>query len=229
MAITSITIRSPAHRPPAVVEIPLEDEVVSIPEARPIKIKREPVPQKGNNVAPGHEGSRRRRRYEMQHLLGCAQRVEPTAQDWVIAPVNVHHTIPWDQVVGADPGIVQPENRVRRSESSDVTRLPRAVRQELKKIHVSPAFVHGIEKELRDLIDPTAAEPEYDVVDLEKEDIAVPAIREMRSDTRRTIHVSLDAPTDKARSYSRWWIHLISKYYNLRSQSKDIVWLCDLI
>lgn len=247
MAITSISVLATVDNVPVVVDIPLEEPTVLL-SPKPPKAKKEIVPQKGNNVAPGHEGSRRRRRYEMQHLLGCPQRVEPSAEDWTIAPIRQHRTIRWDCAAGVDSTNLSIAPRSKPHTAKDLNRLPRALRQELKRTHVSPAFVHGIEKEMRDMIDPATAEPDYDVVEADEAAVLESKTASPASipPAKRSIHISVEAPTDKARSYSRWWVHLISKYYNLKSYSKDVgtqriacidvqgkqlpaVWFCDLL
>lgn len=238
MAVLTIPLQYGRYGAPDVVEIPLEDPVATY-RPQVARLKREPLEQKGNRIAPGHEGSRRRRRYEMQNLLGCAQRVEPTEEDWSLMPIQTR-TISWERLAALDGQT--PSVSTRPTLAPKGHTLPRAIRQEIKRVHVCPSFVHGIEKEVRDMIDPSTAEPEYEVVDTEE--MTKPS--SSRVTRKRSVHISIDAPTEKARSYSRWWIHLISKYYNLKSYSEDFhnrrvacidvdgrklpsVWFCDLL
>lgn len=178
----------------------------------------------GADELSGREGSRRRRRMENAKLLGCPQRVEPSGEDWSIAPTHKRRVLSWDKALQIDPTALRSRfttNKSTSTGSDDRPRLSRSLRHELKRQHVSPAFVQSIESEVRDMLFPADAEPEYDTVDDSfasdsSEDVA------SRRSPSRTVRIAIEAPTDKATAYLRYFVHLICQYYALRSESSNV-------
>ena len=68
---------------------------------------------------------------------------------------------------------------------------------------------------MRDIINPAGAEKDYDVI----EDDELPQASQPHK--RRSVTIAIDAPSEKAKSYSRYWVHMISKYYKMKSFSRD--------
>ena len=172
--------------------------------------RRLPANYQSSSLKEGNDGRRRRRRYEMQNLLDCPQRVEPSAEDWNIGPLYQTRTIHWDKAIDVDPMILR-DWQVSEKSARDAPALCRSLRDRFKRQHINTEFVRDIESRLRDILDPAAAEPEYDIL----EDVT-------QADTHKRIRISTDAPTAEAQAYSRYWIHLIAQFYRLRSYSEDI-------
>lgn len=200
------------------------DKTLAEPELQPktlvelLRSRRAPVAYQSSSLKEGHEGRRRRRRYEMQNLLGCPQRVEPTAADWSIAPQYERKTIQWEKIIGVDHVLTDAlEAHNQKASGFQQPMLPRSVRSDLKRSHVNTDFVKNIEKIMRDVIDPASAEPDYEIIEPETQSHSGKDKRAARS-----IRISIDGPNESARSYSRYWVHLISKYYQMRSFSADL-------
>lgn len=198
------------------VSIKTENTLVDLPAApatlaATLQSRRAPAAYQSTSLKEGHEGRNRRRRYEMQNLLGCAQRVEPEPQDWDIGPTYVLKTIDWDLIRGTDPAIACAMSRPR-SASQDQKILPRAMRSMLKKSKIDSDAVRTIETSLREAIVPAETETDYEIVE-------APLTANGRS---KPVCVSINAETEAARSFGRYFVHCIADFYQMRSFSQEI-------
>ncbi|KAJ8609519.1 hypothetical protein MRB53_039077 [Persea americana] len=202
------------------ISIRTETTAVDLPAApktlaETLVSRRLPAHNQTSSYKEGFEGRRRRRRYEMQNLLGCPVRVEPLPEDWNIGPLYDTKIIPWDKAIDVDPAILQDMKRSSQDVGRSPNVLPRALRDNLKRMHVNHEFVRDIETRIRDVFDPAPAEPEYDVVD-------VSSLDEAEKPRTHYVRISTDATTSSAQAYSRYWVHLIARFYGMRSCSEDV-------
>jgi hypothetical protein len=199
------------------VSIKTENTLVDLPPpaatlAATLQSRRAPSNYQTSSLKEGHEGRNRRRRYEMQNLLGCAQRVDPEPQDWEIRPTYVLKTIDWEVIRGADPDIVHQTMQKTRRFSQDQKVLPRALRNTLKRTNIDSAAIRAIESSLREAISPAEVESDYEVVEK-------PCLEGIR---RNPVCIAINADTEAARSFGRYFVHCIAEFYQMRSFSQDL-------
>ncbi|QDS69777.1 hypothetical protein FKW77_010309 [Venturia effusa] len=114
----------------------------------------------------GKEGSRQRRRWENDRLLGNPHAQPPQPSDWQIRPTHPVHSVPYYLAPLWDAGYAKQnaarKEREQRAKKSDVGgvaaaetagKVPKELRQKLKRSKAAKGMLQDLEKEVRSFVE----------------------------------------------------------------------------
>lgn len=245
------------------LDIPLDDEPIAPidPTARPrTPRQREPLRRdslkRREALLKGKEGSRRRQKWENDRLLGNPWLEPPTADDWTPRPTHHVAEVPyflaplWDQRQAAR----RDEDAARDATPQDAHRVPRDLREKLKRAKGAKTLLQDLEERVREFVqmwEDKERELERDgladVDSSEEEEIVFvgrngvmrerdAAVREGNKQLQKDQLVFDSLVDDHGASFgyvfllfffatiltfvsSRWLVHSIGTYYDLRTWS----------
>jgi len=197
----------------------------------------------------GKEGSRQRRRWENDRLMGNPYAEAPLPSDWEIHPTHPVHSVPYYLAPLWDAGYAkQSAARKERSqrarthvyEGGDkaVGKVPKELKEKLKRSKAAKGLLQGLEEEVRKFVESWEKRNER----LEKEGIIEPdsdedeivfvgrggQMHDMMSsqsldelvEREKLVYDSLEG--DHGAGFGRWLVHSIGAYYGLKTWSVTV-------
>ncbi|KAF2019283.1 hypothetical protein BU24DRAFT_115922 [Aaosphaeria arxii CBS 175.79] len=189
----------------------------------------------------GKEGSRRRQRWENDHLLTNPHLTPPSPHDWEIHPTYPTTHVPYYLAPLWDAGLARQSAARRAAKSSKGTSrtvqtapsapgiVPRELRERLKKARGAKGLLRDLEGEVRAFVEVweergRAAERDGLPVDPDSSDDEIVFVGrggKMREDEEVSREMKLfETPvSDQTGTFGRWLVHHIGTYYGLRTWS----------
>ncbi|KAK5133813.1 hypothetical protein LTR08_007243 [Meristemomyces frigidus] len=261
LAATSISSPSPAdraaRRATVTIDIPLDE---SVQEEEPAGAKREAVHTVYKRRQPirrdslvrreallkGKEGSRRRQRWENDHLLNNPHAQPPLPSDWEVHPTYPRHTVPyflaplWDAEYARST-----RKRAERAdaakapvskEEADVRKVTQELKAKLKKARGAKGLLQDLEQEVRGFVaqwEEKQRQLEHEgLIDAssdEDDEIVFVGRNGAMSDERRKEKQEETLAKDKlifqslvddhGAAFGRYLVHSIAAYYGLQTWS----------
>ncbi|KAF2423471.1 hypothetical protein EJ08DRAFT_672531 [Tothia fuscella] len=199
-------------------------------------------------VLKGKEGSRQRRRWENDRLLGNPHAQPPLPIDWEVKPTYPVQSVPyylaplWDAGYAKQSATRKEKAQRAKKSSSDgsdsVGKVPKELREKLKRSRAAKGLLQSLEEEVRKFVqswDSThqdmESEPEL-LPDSDDDDEVVFVGRNGQmhdrpetpydrcSDELEREKLVMDAyEDDQSARFGRWLVHSIGQYYGLRTWS----------
>ncbi|QSZ30241.1 hypothetical protein DSL72_004763 [Monilinia vaccinii-corymbosi] len=241
---TGVTLSIPLER-----DEPLKGATPSRPAAyKPRKelLKRDSQKHR-ESLLRGKEGSRRRQRWENDHLLHVPNAQPPLPSDWEVRPTHPVHHVPyylaplWDagvrhraEEIAAEKKLNQDQRAGRHEEKG---RVPQDLRQKLKKSKGAKSLLQDLEEEVRKFVrehrdkQKVLGKMKEDEMDSEDEEIVFVGRNGTMSDEQRNLveeelqreKLVFDSlADDTGASFGRWLVHSIASYYGLTSRSVTV-------
>ncbi|KAI5777804.1 R3H-associated N-terminal domain-containing protein [Geopyxis carbonaria] len=236
----------PLAPPPAMqvvtLAIPLDvNDAVETQPRRVAPTATKPVPRRDSlkrreALLRGKEGTRRRQRWENDHLIHNPHAVPPSKADWEPRPLHPKRTVPYQYASLWDHPDLQ-RRRNMASQKLDVSdKVPKDLKVRLKKAHGALGLLEALEREVRsfvmgaeatgtinnededkdfndvDSVDFGSEDSEEEIVFISKKlkKIELPVVEKVLLESR---------VEDPSASFGRWLVHSIASYYGLRSWS----------
>ncbi|KAK5163280.1 uncharacterized protein LTR77_010866 [Saxophila tyrrhenica] len=259
LSATSISSPTPA---PAVrgasvrLDIPLDEAALNDdrPRSKPEAVhvvhkRREPVRRdslkRREALLKGKEGSRQRRRWENDRLVGNPYAQPPLPEDWEVRPMNQRQSVPyflaplWD----AEYARLNQQRELRKAkvnaptnkEEEAAAQVKRELRAKLKRSRGAKALLQDLEQEVRGFVEQWEEKQrqlEAEGViepDSEDEEIVFVGRNGAMSDEMRAKRESEGLERDKVvfeslvhdhgASFGRFLVHAIAQYYDLATWS----------
>ncbi|KAI9779213.1 MAG: hypothetical protein M1839_007465 [Geoglossum umbratile] len=174
-ALYTITLSSPAvagANTTSTLSIPLDEEQPRRASTGYLPRRREPLRRdslkRREALLKGKEGSRRRQRWENDRLLNNPHAQPPLPSDWEVGPTYPRHgTVPyylaplWDAEVAAARKAEQAaakkngtgRGKGARKEDSTAGKVPRELRETLKRARGAKELLQGLEEEVRGFLE----------------------------------------------------------------------------
>ena len=215
-----IPLDEPVHRPD--VDLPLDAPAYPVFKKEAVHTvykRREPIRRdslkRREALLKGKEGSRRRQRYENDHLLNNPHAQPPLPSDWEVRPTYPVHNVPyflaplWDAEYKHK---TQSLNRPTRpedprahgtAEDQAASRVPRELKAKLKRSRGAKGMLQDLEREVRRFVESWESEQrEMDKDDLidgdsEDEEIVFVGRNGTTSDERKKAREEEDLRRDK--------------------------------
>lgn len=195
-------------------------------------LKRRDSMKRREALLKGKEGSRRRQRWENDHLLSNPHAAPPDPQDWAPHPLYPQKTVRyevaqlWDHPTFRKT-VVKPNERLREAKksASHIDGVPKLLKERIKKSGKGAVeILKGLEEEVRSfMVGGTMKE------EAEKDGfVLVDRDREVEIEEKETGRRILQKPvleteeSDPAATFGRWLVHSIAKYYGLHSWSVTV-------
>lgn len=230
---TSVTIATDA----AAVQQP--------PIRRPLS--RRDSQKKREQLLKGNEGSRQRRRWENDRLVGVPNAQPPLPSDWEVHPTYPVQVVPYDIAKFWDTGLrqriedktakLQAQRKKQQRKNGSATGLaigevPRDLRETAKRTPAVKGWVRVLEEPVRNFLKERNEESDAEGDSSDEEIVFVgrkgmsaagkgwkKARREVGSEEVDTGMVFDSLGDDEGASFKRWLTHSISDYYGLESRS----------
>ncbi|GKT61786.1 UV-damaged DNA-binding protein [Colletotrichum tofieldiae] len=215
------------------------------PIRRPLS--RRDSQKKRDALLKGNEGSRQRRRWENDRLVGVPNAQPPLPGDWEIHPTYPVQVVPYQIAQFWDTGLrqriedktsklqAQRKKQQRKNGSAtglEVGEVPRDLRDTAKRTPAVRGWVRVLEEPVRNFLKERSEESDAEG-DSEDEEIVFvgrkgmaaagkgwkKARREVGSEKVDTGMVFDSLGDDESASFKRWLTHSISDYYGLQSHS----------
>ncbi|MCJ1308188.1 Thymidylate synthase [Agyrium rufum] len=199
-------------------------------------------------VLKGREGSRRRVRWENDRLLNNPWAEPPLPSDWEVQPTHPKRRVPyflaplWDEKLARHETLAQKKRLSERNEpETNAGRVPKEVREKLKKAKAAKGLLQDLEEEVREFVknwEKKTAELQkeglHDVDSDEDEIVFVGRSGQMHDmppspTTKRRVEDEPDVgkeklvfhspADDRGASFGRWLVHSLATYYGLRTWS----------
>ncbi len=195
--------------------------------------------------AKGKEGSKRRRRYENDRLIGVPNVEAPRPEDWEIGRTSPLRIVNWQIIDGVDLSSGQMMGDKREKDASKGPQkpiVPADLRERCKRKKAAKELLRGIEEEVRGFVadwqkeeEELARAAESDArsdVDSSDEEIVFVG-RDLTARTRREKEEEMERlesamagmqiarPINAAGAFPRYLVHVLANYYGLRSWSVD--------
>lgn len=259
LSATSISSPIPVHTirgPSVTLDIPLDESVVNDELTRPkseavhtVHKRSQPVRRDSQKrreaLLKGKEGSRQRRRWENDRLVGNPHAQPPLPEDWEVRPQHPRQTVPyflaplWD----AEYARLHQQREARKAkanapgskEEEAAAQVKRELRAKLKRSRGAKALLQVLEEEVRGFVgqwEGKRRELEEEGVieaDSEDEEIVFVGRNGAMSDERRRERESEGLERDKVvfeslvhdhgASFGRFLVHAIAQYYDLATWS----------
>ncbi|KAH0544296.1 hypothetical protein FGG08_001559 [Glutinoglossum americanum] len=266
-ALFTVTISTPTvagSNTHSTLSIPLDDEQHRhVPEGY-LPRHREPLRRdslkRREALLKGKEGSRRRRRWENDHLLNNPHAQPPLPSDWEVGPTYPRHgTVPyylaplWDAEVAAMRKAERAaakragmKGRKVSMEGSMEGKVPRELRETLKRARGAKGLLQGLEEEVRGFLEvwkereqrremqEIEAKEEYSSGDEEIVFVGrdgttserAPRPKKSKEEGESELRMDklvCDGPVDdRGATFGRWLVHSIARYYGLRTWSVTV-------
>ncbi|KAF9872423.1 uv-damaged dna-binding protein [Colletotrichum karsti] len=195
----------------------------------------------------GNEGTRQRRRWENDRLIGVPNVQPPLPSDWEVHPTYPVQVVPYDIAKFWDTGLrqhiedktskLQAQRKKQQRKNGSATGLgigevPRDLRDQAKRTPAVKGWVRVLEEPVRNFLKERSEESDAEG-DSEDEEIVFvgrkgmsaagkgwkKARREVGSEKVDTGMVFDSLGDDESASFKRWLTHSISDYYGLESRS----------
>ncbi|KAF2763106.1 hypothetical protein EJ05DRAFT_26045 [Pseudovirgaria hyperparasitica] len=186
----------------------------------------------------GKEGSRRRRRWENDRLLGNPYRVPPTSADWEVRPPTHRTPVPyylaplWDNGLAAHAA-ARRERKVKSTSQhkqavkgvpEGASRVPKEFKEKMKKSKGARGLLQDLETEVRGFVAKCQENDEEAVTDSEEDEVVfVGRDGEMQDRTWRSLEreylLFQSAADDQGAAFCRYLVHQIGCYYGLKTWS----------
>ncbi|KAH8593509.1 R3H-associated N-terminal domain-containing protein [Bisporella sp. PMI_857] len=228
------------------LSIPLDEKAEK--RADGYKARKEPLRRdslkRREALLKGKEGSRRRQRWENDHLLHVPNAQPPLPSDWEVRPTYPVHTVPyylaplWDSGVRRRAEEIATAKKQATLKKSGVQeqkgRVPQELRQKLKKAKGAKTLLQELEEDVRKFVrewERKMAEGQEVEMDSEDEEIVfVGRNGTMSDEQRKTVEEELkreklvfdSLADDHGASFGRWLVHSIAAYYGLSSRSVTV-------
>ncbi|CAD6504679.1 BgTH12-00185 [Blumeria graminis f. sp. triticale] len=188
----------------------------------------------------GHEGSRRRKRYDNANFLNVPNYQPPLPSDWEVHPTHtVHQNVPyylanlWDS-----RSHCLPEQRKKIKSGSIRPKVPNNVKLALKKAKGARPLLQGIENQIRNFIQQSIEDNNKQnnrneiLVDSEDEEIVFIGRDSdgrgviMSDEPKLPTKISKDSESlifksdEGSSGFVRWLVHELAEYYGLNSRSE---------
>ncbi|CAD0025625.1 unnamed protein product [Aureobasidium pullulans] len=255
-APTGIDIEAP--RANVTIEIPLDDDALAAAECH----GHGRATVKARTLLKGKEGSRRRQRWENDRLLSNPYAQPPLPSDWEVRPTYPIHNVPyflaplWDAEYKAKAQAKITPRRANNvgdtrahgsKEEQAAARVPRELREKLKKSRGAKNMLQDLEEEVRSFVQQWSSKErqmaEDDLVDGDSEDEEIVFVGRngaMSDDRKRSKSVVSDDSSiasissddlakermileslvdDRSAAFGRWLVHSIATYYGLETWS----------
>ncbi|KIW05979.1 uncharacterized protein PV09_03163 [Verruconis gallopava] len=193
----------------------------------------------------GKEGSRQRRRWENDRLIGNPHAEPPLPSDWEVRPTYPVHHVPyylaplWDARFAKESAArreaAQKKMRNQRDTVEGAGTIPKDLKEKLKRAKGAKGLLQDLENEIRHFVASWAArenEEECGHTDSEDDDIVFIGRQGQSSDRpssagtddflepEKLIFDSLEG--DQGASFGRWLVHSIGQYYGLDTWSVTV-------
>ncbi|ORY09508.1 R3H-associated N-terminal domain-domain-containing protein [Clohesyomyces aquaticus] len=267
VALSSVTISSPGDAQGATVslQIPLDEHPAARPSPaamaekeggnaayyRRKELLRRDSLKKREALLKGKEGSRRRQRWENDHLLNNPHAEPPTARDWEIHPTHPIHHVPYYLAPLWEAGLKarSMERKTASAKTSSAARpvsskptdpgvVPRELRDKLKRSRGAKGLLMDLESEVRSFVlrweekernakeeglpaDPDSSDDEIVFVGRNGQ------MNDLRSphpsdEVKREMMLFETPEGDQGGSFGRWLVHHIGTYYGLKTWSVTV-------
>ncbi|OBT72333.1 hypothetical protein VF21_09463 [Pseudogymnoascus sp. 05NY08] len=251
--IETWTLHALQHLDITPLQIPIHDDpptVAAAPAPKPAprtitaSAKPKPAPSKRRELAEkGKEGSRRRKRWENDRLIGVPGVVAPSSRDWEIHSTSPVRRVPY-YLAPLWEGVA--ESKSRRSKAVEKEeergRVPSELRERIRRGKVEGEMLRRLEGEVRRFVVEwedavrSLAEDER-VIDAESSDeevvfvgrdLSARTIREREEERRAKIERERERCVFEARvgdrggALGRYLVHALAGYYGLRSWSVTV-------
>ncbi|KAH8803196.1 R3H-associated N-terminal domain-containing protein [Xylogone sp. PMI_703] len=243
-ALESLTVSTTT--PGLKLSIPLDDVDEDKPAKTIYKPRREPLRRDSQKrreaLLKGKEGSRRRQRWENDHLLHVPNAQPPLPSDWEVHPTYPVHAVPYHLAPLWDGGVRHRAEEVAASKKRAAAkragvqddqkgRVPQELKMRIKKSKGAKTLLQELEEEIREFV------KEWETKQKQKEDVEVDSEDDeivfvgrngtMSDEQRETVEKELQKEKlifdsladDHGASFGRWLVHSIAAYYGLSSRS----------
>ncbi|KAF4821618.1 hypothetical protein CGCTS75_v011035 [Colletotrichum tropicale] len=215
------------------------------PIRRPLS--RRDSQKKREQLLKGNEGSRQRRRWENDRLVGVPNAQPPLPSDWEVHPTYPVQVVPYDIAKFWDTGLrqriedktakLQAQRKKQQRKNGSATGLaigevPRDLRETAKRTPAVKGWVRVLEEPVRNFLKERNEESDAEGDSSDEEIVFVgrkgmsaagkgwkKARREVGSEEVDTGMVFDSLGDDEGASFKRWLTHSISDYYGLESRS----------
>ncbi|KAG0652767.1 hypothetical protein D0Z07_0301 [Hyphodiscus hymeniophilus] len=165
-ALESLSISPSARGTGVTLSIPLvREDDASKPAYKPRKepLRRDSLKRR-DALLKGKEGSRRRQRWENDHLLHIPNVQPPLPSDWEVHPTYPVHTVPYYLAPLWDAGVrhraeeiaaakkLSSTKRAGAQDNEQKGRVPQELRQKLKKAKGAKSLLQDLEEEVRKFV-----------------------------------------------------------------------------
>jgi len=252
-ALESLSVSPSARGTGVSLSIPLDkshdrdnsdaSNLKSAPKARREPMRRDSQKRR-EALLRGKEGSRRRQRWENDHLLHVPNAQPPLPSDWEVHPTYPVHAVPyylaplWDAGVRHRAEEIAAAKKVHAAERAGVYeekgRIPQELRQKLKKAKGARSLLQDLEEEIRKFVRDWERKqkqlgglPEQETDSEDEEIVFVGRNGTLSDEIRKTVEEELEREKlifdsladDHGASFGRWLVHSIAAYYGLSSRS----------
>ncbi|KAI9821158.1 MAG: hypothetical protein M1827_003892 [Pycnora praestabilis] len=237
----SIPLDEPPFREGGKVPILLCEGVTQPKESGFVK-KRDPVRRdslkRREALLKGKEGSRRRQRWENDHLLNNPYAQPPLPSDWEVHPTYTQHVVPyylaplWDN--GLSKSFAERKNAGHLADRrhTPLARIPRDLKEKLKRAKGARSLLQDLEEQVRMFIKGWEERLErggLSELDSEDEEIVFVGrngqmndmllMKDSNEDLKSQKLVYESFIGDQGASFGRWLVHSIASYYGLSTWS----------
>ncbi|OBT86204.1 hypothetical protein VE02_06219 [Pseudogymnoascus sp. 03VT05] len=248
--IETWTLHALQHLDITPLQIPLHDDQADItttpapaPKPRTTTItKPKPAPSKRRELAEkGKEGSRRRKRWENDRLIGVPGVVAPSSRDWEVHSTSPVRRVPY-YLAPLWEGVSESCRSKNVEKEEERGRVPSELRERIRRGKVEGEMLRRLEGEVRRFVVEwedavrSLAEDER-VADAESSDeevvfvgrdLSARTIREREEERRAKIERERERCVFEARvgdrggALGRYLVHALAGYYGLRSWSVTV-------
>ncbi|KAF2217582.1 hypothetical protein CERZMDRAFT_63740 [Cercospora zeae-maydis SCOH1-5] len=258
--LAATTISSPSHRiargTNVAIDIPLDEQALreEQPKSRSEPVhtvhkRREPIRRDSTKrreaLLKGKEGTRRRQRYENDHLLNNPHAEPPLPSDWLVQPTHTVQSVPyflaplWDAQYAEKSAERQRRAAAAKApvskEEAVAAQVTSELRAKLKKSRGAKILLQGLEEDIRGFVsqwDHKQKELEHEGLiepDSSDDEIVFVGRNGSMSDEKRqekdARHVERNKlifrglVDDHGAAFGRFLVHAIASYYGLQTWS----------
>ncbi|MCJ1436706.1 hypothetical protein MMC27_006088 [Xylographa pallens] len=226
------------------------DDAEAAPDTPRRKLLRRDSLDRRNALLKGKEGSRRRQRWENDHLLSNPHAVPPLPSDFLPHPTHPHRSVPYFLAPLWDVSRAQPTATKATVPHDPKAHIPTTLRATLKRAKAAKGLLQDLEESVRHFV--ACWERKQAILkekglhdigdDSEDEEIVfvgrggtmldVPDSpgrgrkgreeEERDEEVRREKLVFESAAEDRGASFGRWLVHSIATYYDLKTWSVTV-------
>ncbi|KAF2673449.1 hypothetical protein BT63DRAFT_421599 [Microthyrium microscopicum] len=206
------------------------------------KTSRRDSMRRRDELLKGKEGSRRRQKWENDHLLGNPHVQPPLPTDWEVRPTYPVRTVPyylatlWDAKRAEEERVAatrknKPTKRKELSQPEGLGRVPKGLKDTMKRHRAAKTLLQELENEIREFVVamheggqvPDDAGIEVDADDDDFVLVDEKTLSPIMSHFPTYEKLIFESPeTDQSATFSRWLVHALGKYYGLDSWSVSV-------
>jgi len=201
-------------------------------------------------ILKGNEGSRQRRRWENDRLIGNPHAEPPLPADWEVRPTHPVHAVPyflaplWDAKYAQESAKRKEKLRSKTKKSPEgpngVGRVPKELKEKLKRAKGARSLLQDLEHEVRVFVQDWEAKEQdrikaEDMPEPDSDDDIVfvgrngqmhdtpPSPRMSEEEFLEREKLVFDAlEEDHGASFGRWLVHCVGQYYGLETWSVTV-------